>query len=553
MPAIRIIIISLLLHFCVYGLGQPPEQYAYTHYKLSDGLVSNVVNNMVQDENGFLWFATNNGLQRYDGNNFLTFNSNSGNAASLPSDEVTQVYLDKKHNLWVTTANNKVGIFNTQSFRYTEVPIRKWSGEKMNVDKLFIETDDNHLLLLFRKSKKHFQYDTSTHAFVPSTYFPFAANRNINYILYDRWRQRFIASTDSGLVVYNPKTGMAGYSDHNPEKDPLIEQYKSIQFVNYLFMDAMHRLFIEQWPPSNTHPFLHIFSYETGEQKKYDLQKEYGLNYHQIRGFLQQRSGKLWFYGLPFLSVYTGGAEPFSFLKKDYNKEKEPKFNIVYSMFEDRQHNLWVCSDYGVYLFNPDAQLFHNYTLNTPKRFIVEGRSQSAFQWPNGELWIGYRDLGIFCYDHQMRPLPLPASLVSLQEGKSVWDMHLHSRSGKLWIALQGGKLIVYDTATKKAQLLAPEPFAQRAITQITEDKLGNLWLGTQGGNLVKWDYTAAGKSIAAGFSLVEKTGLIQKLFTDNSGYVWVGTEAEGLFKIDPETNRVVWQVNESNPTGYDL
>jgi len=550
---IRINLILLFLFIIVCGLAQPPEQYAYTHYKLSDGLASNVVNNMVQDERGFLWLATNNGLQRFDGNNFITFNSDAGDAARLPSDEVTQVFLDTKGDLWVTTADNKVGVFNIHSYRYTEVPIRQGGQDKVHIDKLFIETDDNRLLLHFRKSKKLFQYNTVTHAFVPSSYFPFVNNQNVNYIIHDKWRQRFIFSTDSGLVVYNPKTRVAGYRDHNPEQDPLIEQYKNERFFNYLYMDAEHRLFAEQWPPSSTHPLLHLFNFETGEHKKYDLQREYGLSYHQIKGFLQQRSGKLWMYGLPFLSEYTGEREPFSFLKKDYNKEKEPKFNIVYSLFEDRQQNIWVCSDYGVYLFNPEAQLFHNYTLTTPKRFTVEGRSQSLFQWPNGELWLGYRDLGIFRYDRQMHSLPLPASLIPLQEGKSVWDMHLHSRTGKLWIGLQGGKLIVYDTMTKKAQLLAPAPMEQRAITQITEDSSGNLWLGTQGGNLVKWDYAVAGKNITAGFSLVKRSGLIEKLFTDKSGYVWVGAEGEGLLKIDPATSRVVGQINENNPPGFAL
>ncbi|WP_170971152.1 ligand-binding sensor domain-containing protein [Ilyomonas limi] len=553
MPFIRFNLILLLLNLAVYGLCQPPEQYAYTHYKLSDGLASNVVNNMVQDESGFLWLATNNGLQRYDGNNFITINSDTGDVAGLPSDEVTEVYLDKRGNLWVATADNKVGIFNTHTFRYTEVPIKQWSREKVHVDKLFIETADNRLLLQFRKSNKLFQYDTHAHAFVPSTYFPFVNSRKINYIVYDQWRQRFICSTDSGLLVYNPKTSVAAYDDHNPEGDPLITQYKGERFFNYLYMDAAHRLFAEQWLPNNTHPSLHLFDFKTGVQKKYDLQKEYGLSYHQIKGFLQQRSGKLWIFGLPFLARYTGSTEPFSFLKKDYNKEQEPKFNIVYSLFEDRQHNIWVCSDNGVYQFNPDAQLFHNYTLTTPKRFTVEGRSQSLFQWPNGELWVGYRDLGIFCYDRHMLPLPLPASLASLREGKSVWDMHLHSKTGKLWIALRGGQLIIYDTTTKKAQLLAPEPMAQRAITQIIEDNQGNLWLGTQGGNLVKWDYAAAGKNIAAGFSLVKKWGVIEKLFTDKSGYVWVAAEAEGLLKIDPQTNKVVGQINAASPAGYAL
>src|SRR5207253_11042475 len=138
--------------------------------------------------------------------------------------------------------------------------------------------------------KKLFQYDARTNAFVSSTYFPFVNNWSINYILKDKLRQRFIFSTDSGLVVYNPKTRVAAYGNSNPENDPLVEQYRNERFINPLYMDAMHRLFVEQWPPNSTHPFLLVFNFETGEQKKYDLQQEYGLSYHTINGCLQQRS-----------------------------------------------------------------------------------------------------------------------------------------------------------------------------------------------------------------------------------------------------------------------
>jgi ligand-binding sensor domain-containing protein/signal transduction histidine kinase len=551
---IFVLFLFLLLH-AIRGYSQQSEKFSFTHYRLTDGLSSNIVNNIVQDSSGFIWLSTNNGLQRFDGNKFITFKADTEDPTTIHSDEVTQVYLDKKNRLWVTTADNRIGIFNTYTFRYKEVPVKGWQREKAKVhlDKSFIETEDGTLLLHMRWTNRLFQYDASVNAFVPSTYIPFPDGWNISCIFYDKATSKYFMASDSGFVVYNPKTKTSSYPSANKENELLISQCGAERFVNYIFVDKNRQLFFEEWPKSETHPLLKILDLKTGRKKEYNLQKEYGLGYHQIRGMMQQQDGKTWIFGLPFLAEVVNGSSPLAFLKKDYNKEKDLKFNQANSMYEDRQHNVWICTDYGIYLFNPDAQLFHNYTLTTPKRYAVEGRSQTALQLPNNEIWIGYRDLGLYRYTSQLQPLPLPASIVPYQNMKSVWGLHLHSKTGKLWITMQGGNLIVYDTLTRKAQAFSPAAFEKRAITQITEDKNGNLWLGTQGGNLVKWDMDAGSENIEDGFSLVKKTGVIEKMFTDQQGFVWVGAVGEGLLKIDPSTDQIISQITESSPEGYRL
>src|SRR6476469_7477742 len=141
-------------------------------------------------------------------------------------------------------------------------------------------------------------------------------------------------------------------------------------------MDANRNLFFEQWPKNDVHPTLKVFNLETGSKQAYNLQ-EYGLGYHLISAMLQQRNGRLCVCGLPFLAAYTTGSQPFQFIKKDYTKEKDLKFSRAFSMYEDRQGNVWVCTDYGLYVFNPDAQLFHSYALTVPGRNTVEGRAQT--------------------------------------------------------------------------------------------------------------------------------------------------------------------------------
>jgi len=66
----------------------------FTHFSTSNGLVTNIVNGITQDDKGYIWLASIDGLQRYDGNNFLTFRSEGPNAKTLPVDNVVQVLAD---------------------------------------------------------------------------------------------------------------------------------------------------------------------------------------------------------------------------------------------------------------------------------------------------------------------------------------------------------------------------------------------------------------------------------------------------------------------------
>jgi ligand-binding sensor domain-containing protein len=129
-----------LLLLCLKAKSQHAEQFSFTHYGLAHGLASNIVNNIVQDSSGFIWLSTNNGLQRFDGNKFISFRSQAGRSNTLPSDEVNRLYQDRQKRLWVQTSDNKVGLFSTETFTYTEVPIRRQATERVYVEKSFIET-----------------------------------------------------------------------------------------------------------------------------------------------------------------------------------------------------------------------------------------------------------------------------------------------------------------------------------------------------------------------------------------------------------------------------
>ncbi|HMU10655.1 MAG TPA: two-component regulator propeller domain-containing protein, partial [Ferruginibacter sp.] len=99
---------------CLFG--QEARQYSFTHYSVSNGLAAYNTGNAIQDDQGYIWIGTANGLQRFDGSRFLTFRHDPNDKNSLPDNSVWQLLYDKQQNLWVLLSNGSIGIFDTRRF-----------------------------------------------------------------------------------------------------------------------------------------------------------------------------------------------------------------------------------------------------------------------------------------------------------------------------------------------------------------------------------------------------------------------------------------------------
>src|SRR6476469_8591390 len=110
----------LLLIFPLASLAQQARQYAFKHFSTTSGLESNMINAVIQDADGYMWMATANGLQRYDGSSFITFRFRRNDPHSVPSDLLSSFYLDAKKRLWVTSDNNRLGTWDTRKFLFHE-------------------------------------------------------------------------------------------------------------------------------------------------------------------------------------------------------------------------------------------------------------------------------------------------------------------------------------------------------------------------------------------------------------------------------------------------
>lgn len=537
----------ILISFTVHA--QQTRQYALRHFSILNGLASNTVNDVIQDKDGYIWMATANGLQRYDGNSFLTFKSHEGNPSSIPSTDINMLFRDSRDRLWLFGGNNRIGLFDTKKFVYHKASMPA-QDSTYYITQHFIQTDNGEVLML-RSNGDLFRYVEKKNEFILfNSMFPLPKSWKPNEITWDSVRKRYWISCDSGLLQYDPVTKHANYRGHNIDGDPVIASFANNILTYGVKLDGNGNVFFNNW--SKPYPFPTIFRYVTkyGRRDSLDLSKHVNV-YHEIWGYLNQRNGRTWVYGLPFFIEWRD--KDFIPIPNDFVVEQGRKFGVVIKAFEDRESNIWMATDNGVYLFNPDAQIFNTYNIIRPGMGILEAPVTSIVELPDKRIFVGAWGMGLFYFDSSFDPLPLPSALRKEGTSMSIWDMALHSRTGQLWITQQAGRLSIYDPKTNKLLDMNPEVFGGSTIRQIDEDTSGNMWFGTQSGKVVKCDFKKSGNDPTKGYELVYQTVRVLKIHYDYQGYIYVATMGKGVIKINAKTNKVVRTFTSTGQPGERL
>ena len=561
----RLLLLCILFSYTCFTAGaQKVSEYIFTSFNTNNGLSSNTVVNVVQDHKGFMWLATTNGLQRYDGKRFLTFRNKPGDPQTIPHNRVEGVYEDTKHNLWVMTADDKVGIFNTTHFTYREVPVRVRDKKELISIKFLTEDKEGNLYLLLHQYAIYL-FSATTQEFIRSPLNEIIPQGWTVYeMLIDQSAGRFWMACDSGLAVYNPVNKQVSYRDHNTGNDPVIAALGQERHIRLPHIDRDRNfLCISGNIEAGESPVLHRVDPSTGAHYRHipfpPVKPQ--NTYHEIKHIYSQKNGRTWICGLPFLMEYRKKDLPV-FEKIAVNEKCNPKslvFDIAGNIYEDREQNLWVSTTHGLFKFNPDANFFSNYWLQRKgDSTAVEKPVTAVCEMKNGDIWIGTAGSGLYTYGKDFTPVAIKGDPAAHYQQRSIWAICQHSITGRVWMGYSGGQMIVYDPGTGQSEQFIPAITGGKIIRKITEDKKGNLWFITwkdNTGDIIKWDQQLAGNDYKKGYVLVKsfKTTMPTSIIIDHNNFAWVTMYDEGLYKIDAATHAQADHITTAKPQGYRL
>ena len=545
-------ILFFLITLCPWWLAaQSPKNYLFSQLNTHDGLASNTVYSVQQDSSGYIWILNGNTLQRYDGHRIISFQHEPGNPYSLPDGPLFALNRDTKNRLWITYSGFQIGYFDVKTFKFYRV--------KMNAtrDELFkaygqIVCARNGDVILVNAKRFAMTYDEKTQTFDKKfNRFQLPEGYNILNLMEDKYQGVYWIGTQLGLIKYNYSNGLLSYAEKNTENDPYIAKLGRYLDVLAFYMDSQHRAWMITWPEITG---MRVYSYQPANEKLIEwgrlIGEKMNYAYWSITGFRELKDGSFWVHGENiFARLYPDKpeAEP---ITKNASGEYSINYDYVYHMEEDREQNVWLGTNTGLYRFNPPAQMIYN--VKNKRAYDKKDYPQDVtdiIQTRSGDILVATWGEGVFSYDSAFHPTRIDHlynAHMKMGEGMT-WALHEHS-NGDIWRAQQGGILFIWHKTTGKTEKVVFPGGENSTIRQISEDQQGNLWFGSQRGTLIKWDKNTNQYSIP--FRL---NSIVIRTMIDSHNQLWAATDGNGVFRLDIKAEKIIHHYLSSDTLGNGL
>lgn len=518
-----------------------------TRYSINDGLSSNYVNCIWQSSAGFLWIGTENGLQRFDGSKFIEIYFDRGNQ-TLPSLPVHQIVGGENSKMWLRMGH-VIGQYDPKTYTFKGARIPDDTRETGKYMKRLYASADGTIYLV-REGYDILIYNHKKNAFikepgklsVPESWKPRSVTE-------DRKTGDLYIPGIKGVGIYHARTKKFYHPGYNPLKIDFLIKTSAIGYSFNVMIDKNGRVWISTWEKS-----LKLYSYQPGHAlKTHNLSPALSDSYYELAG-VKETVGNIWAFGSNLLNVYDPDTGKFIIFSDYRNINYGIRFNVVQQVFADRDHNIWIATDNGLYL----ASIVQNHIrngniINFQKSDILSATdlpdNRIVFSsWGNGIETLAYDKRLVIRKDSSLSGLIYKNYDKKDSNFKLVWSVLRHSNGRDLWLSCQSGRLIHYDQMSKKAKFYNPSVFGESTIRQVLEDKNQNLWFITQFGRVIR-------KPLNGDFKIVYELNktVISKMMLDSHNMLWLSTGGEGLIKLDTRTGKLIEIYGNDGPVGKRL
>ena len=493
-----ILIFSVMLAFL--SILQAQQHVDFNHLTVADGLSQSSVTCILQDRKGFMWFGTQDGLNKYDGYKFKIFKNDPSDPTSLTENFIFSIYETQSGELYIETRSKTFHRYNHRSESFQII-------EKDSVD------------------LTHARFSTVG-----------AELRESSGII---WTGGLGSGT--GLQRTDTKTGQTTVYKNNPADPASLSDDK----VYSICRDRSGNLWI------GTFNGLDKFDEQNGKFIHYrnDPDNPNSLPDNWVWPIYEDSHGYLWIGTVKGgLSRFDPNTNRFTNYQNDPNDPLSISSNYIFSIYEDRSSLMWIGTDLGgINYFNPSLTAFEHYK-NDPenKNSLNDNLVSSMLVDRKGIYWIGTNKGGLNRFDYKKKRFSSythnpgnPNSLTS-----NAIQSLLEDRSGILWIGTFSSGLNAFDRKNGRFTHYRhnpadPESISDDRIYAMVEDENDNIWIGTYAGGVNRLQkstgrITRYQKSEDDSTSL--SSNLTWALTLDDSGKLWIGTFGGGLNVFDPES-----------------
>ncbi|MCB0748113.1 MAG: hypothetical protein KDC90_11685, partial [Ignavibacteriae bacterium] len=523
---------TILLFFILLNFTSYSQSIKFNHLTVEDGLSNNKVFAVIQDRYGFMWFGTDDGLNRYDGYNFKIFKNNPDDSSSISDNTVRSLFEDKKGNIWIGTKSGVLNKFDPISEIFTKWKLNSKSAIYRSIKSIYEDSKENiwigtHLDGLFKldtrtKTIEQWKADNTK---------PNSLSHNYITSIIEDNNHNILIGTYNGLNIFNPNKPENGFTTYylDPDKPNSLSSNiiwklskstinpniiwigtfenvtsfntknskftrieidnsdnvlhgKSCEYVvdeiiageRFLWVDSYGGLLHINLTTAKTTRFRHI---ENNSQTLID---------NQINQTLKDKNGIIWCGTEKGISYSTPKSSRFNSTLFNSNTSPLKNKNITaISKFDDK--GVWLGTNLGLYLLNIGNQ---NANLQRIQKFD-EYSIWSLEPTSNNKIWIGTFGQGLKHFNYNSNQIDNWDLDKTKFPGESInFNQTLFKDSRKnIWVGYSDAGIVRLNPKTGKFELWSNEPDNKKSLSDnsvwvIKEDRFGRIWIGTLGGGL---------------------------------------------------------------------
>jgi signal transduction histidine kinase/ligand-binding sensor domain-containing protein len=529
---------------------QPPPSVRFEHLSVDDGLAHSEVAVIIQDRLGFLWFGTQNGLNKYDGHVFKTYRHDPNDAESLRDNFIESIYEDRSGTIWVGTQAGWLEKYDREadSFVHYSVSSHIYDILEDSEGNLWLGSKDPGLIQFDRRTgqvETHWTVKDVTALVEDHLGRIWAASPEVGIWRFDprldkieqlsvehpihtmavsQRGQIWAGTWGGGIGLYDPWSDSFLYQGHKPD-DP---KSPSNDYISVVLPDIEGNLWIGTYENG-----VDKYDPEAGMITHYehDPLDHHGLSSNFVLSIFRDQSGIMWFGGGIGVGVnkLVDGADRFGHYRPHPEKPSLTG-SVVTSITSDKSGDVWIGTFEGLDRWDRKTGDWKNYR-NDPDDppSLSDNSVRSVYADQEGNLWIGTEG-GLDRYDRRND------GFVHYDAPVVMWMNE--GPSGRFWLATKGG-FYELDREDDSVTLIA-SGYAWKIM--VLEDSMGRVWVGTSGEGLEQynpgtgeWKYFQHDPEDASSLS----NNSVETIHEDELGVLWIGT-GDGLNRFDEEKGSFV-------------
>ncbi|HMS98963.1 MAG TPA: histidine kinase [Saprospiraceae bacterium] len=427
----------------------------FDNYNERDGLSNNSVSALLQDDFGFLWLGTSNGLNRYDGKKFNVFKKNRRDKKSLMSNIISELGKDKTGKIYGLTPD---GVFtydykaDTFSNHYLDLSKKKIYPNDfcvVSTDLVAVGTSNSGLLIMDLKTKK-----TTTYAFNADDKYTLSTDR-ISRILLDPSGKGIWITTYQGLNYFDLKTRKTTNYRNTPNNEIFNNQN-----TEAIHLSSEGKI----WVLNNETKILLCFDPQTKIVKhRIDLSKMLKIPY--AGSIFETKNNELWYSSISYEIVRIKYKDSLSYqvIKNDPQNPASIPGNYIYCYWEDKDHTLWLGTVAGISRVNSDRNFYRVIPIFQQFPELEENNWQITCiaQNPKDQSWWwASRDGVVYWYN----PYTGASQSVDIKEktnyrNQSFFITDLEFIDDKIIICMSRGYPVEWNTKTNQFHIVYGDAF----------------------------------------------------------------------------------------------